>query len=62
MSFEKQIMFSEKYPNMPYYPSNIFRNARGFEHWEISLEFNAGYHKRNKKDCVIDYHQAVLYH
>lgn len=55
-------MFSEKYPNMPYYPSNIFRNARGFEHWEISLEFNAGYHKRNKKDCVIDYHQAVLYH
>ena len=42
MSYEEQIMSKDKYPNTfspqmeasVYYPSNLFRIARGFENWE----------------------------
>jgi len=45
-SFEEQIMFKVKYPSngdgdyCVYYPSNIFRNTRRFENWEIFVHYN----------------------
>ena len=47
MSYEEQMMSKDRYPrifspqmeaiyiNCVYYPSNLFRNARSFENWEI---------------------------
>ena len=38
MSFEEQIMPKEKYPSI--FPSNVFRNSRGFKNWGISIGYS----------------------
>jgi len=50
VSFEEQIMSKDKYPSIfsrhtphggycVHYPSNVFRNSRGFENWRIYISY-----------------------
>ena len=54
VSYEKQIMSKDKYPSSycVYYNSNLFRNARSFENWEMFSDI-LQFQQRNIRSCEV---------